>query len=83
MSGRDDDVPSQDGSQSQSWLPTKPLMPFLIGPFNCAGRNLAMMELRFIVARVVHEFDVSLFNGIEFDTANYFGGVKDHLIAGA
>lgn len=58
-------------------------MPFLIGSFNCAGRNLAMMEFRSIVARVIHEFDVSMFNGIKFDAANHFDGVEDHLIAGA
>ncbi|QGA22244.1 hypothetical protein EYB26_009960 [Talaromyces marneffei] len=58
-------------------------MPFLIGPFNCAGRNLAMMELRSVVARVVHEFDVSFPKGVEFDAVNYFDRVKDHFIAGA
>jgi cytochrome P450 len=58
-------------------------MPFLIGPFNCAGRNLAMMELRSVVARVLHEFDVSFPKGIEFDAINYFDRVKDHFVAGA
>lgn len=58
-------------------------MPFLIGPFNCACRNLAMMKLCSVVARVVHEFDVAFPRGIEFDPANYFDRVKDHFVAGA
>lgn len=58
-------------------------MPFLIGPFNCAGRNLAMMELRSVVARVVHEFDVSFPKGVEFHAVDYFDRVKDYFVAGA
>ncbi|BCS24988.1 cytochrome P450 [Aspergillus puulaauensis] len=58
-------------------------MPFLTGPFNCAGRNLAMMELRSVVARVVHEFDIAFPPGSDFDAEDYFGRIKDHFVSGA
>ncbi|OJJ42108.1 hypothetical protein ASPZODRAFT_137494 [Penicilliopsis zonata CBS 506.65] len=58
-------------------------MPFLVGPFNCAGRNMAMMELRSVVARVACEFDITFPPGMDFDAHDYFHRVKDHFIAGA
>ncbi|KAL2794966.1 cytochrome P450 [Aspergillus keveii] len=58
-------------------------MPFLTGPFNCAGRNLAMMELRSVVARVAHEFDISFPTGTNFDAEDYFSRIKDHFVSGA
>jgi cytochrome P450 len=58
-------------------------MPFLTGPFNCAGRNLAMMELRSVVARVAHEFDIAFPAGTNFDAENYFSRIKDHFVSGA
>lgn len=58
-------------------------MPFLTGPFNCAGRNLAMMELRSVVARVAHEFDIAFLPGSDFDAVDYFGRIKDHFVSGA
>ncbi|KAL3465446.1 cytochrome P450 [Aspergillus heterothallicus] len=58
-------------------------MPFLTGPGNCAGRNLAMMELRSVIARVAHEFDVSFPAGSDFDAQDYFSRTKDHFVSGA
>ncbi|KAL4745630.1 hypothetical protein BDW72DRAFT_186361 [Aspergillus terricola var. indicus] len=58
-------------------------MPFLTGPFNCAGRNLAMMELRSVVARVAHKFDIAFPPGSNFDANEYFGRIKDHFVSGA
>lgn len=34
--------------------------PFLIGPRACLGINLAYMEMRIILSRVVWEFDLEL-----------------------
>jgi Cytochrome P450 len=58
-------------------------MPFLIGAYNCAGRNLAMMELRSVVAQVAYEFDIAFPSHTFFDPEEYFSRVKDHFIAGA
>ncbi|KAL4902353.1 hypothetical protein BDW74DRAFT_186886, partial [Aspergillus multicolor] len=58
-------------------------MPFLAGPFSCAGRNLAMMELRSVIAWVAHEFDIAFPPALDFDPGVFFGRVKDHCVAGA
>ncbi|KAL4877038.1 cytochrome P450 [Aspergillus karnatakaensis] len=58
-------------------------MPFLTGPGNCAGRNLAMMELRSVVARIAHEFDIAFPPGQKFDAEDYFSRIKDHFVSGA
>lgn len=36
------------------------LHPFSLGARNCIGQNLAWMELRLILARVIWNFDISL-----------------------
>ncbi|KAJ4367653.1 hypothetical protein N0V83_007238 [Neocucurbitaria cava] len=54
--------------------------PFSTGPYNCAGKGLAMMELRSVVGRVVNEFDVILPEGFVAET--YWEGIKDHFTAG-
>ncbi|PTB64949.1 cytochrome P450 [Trichoderma citrinoviride] len=35
-------------------------MPFSVGPRNCIGRNLAYLEMRLILARMVWNFDIKL-----------------------
>jgi cytochrome P450 len=56
-------------------------IPFSTGSHSCAGKALAMMELRSVVGRVVAEFDVRLDEGTDVDA--YFEGIKDHFTAGA
>ena len=34
--------------------------PFSVGPRNCIGRNLAIVEMRLILARVLFNFDLEL-----------------------
>ncbi|KAL6152337.1 hypothetical protein ACJQWK_04477 [Exserohilum turcicum] len=36
------------------------LQPFLFGPRNCIGRNLALIEMRLVLALVVFEFDIEV-----------------------
>ncbi|KAL8983732.1 MAG: hypothetical protein Q9205_002101 [Flavoplaca limonia] len=47
--------PKQGGSNSA-------FNPFSLGPRNCLGRNLAYLELRLILARLLWEFDFELVN---------------------
>jgi cytochrome P450 len=56
-------------------------IPFMTGPYSCAGKGLAMMELRSVVGRVVNEFDVKVPEA--FDEGKYWEGIKDHFTAGA
>lgn len=37
--------------------------PFSIGPFSCVGKQLALMELRSVVAELVTQFDVEFAPG--------------------
>jgi cytochrome P450 len=54
--------------------------PFMTGPYNCAGKGMAMMELRSVVSRVISEFDVKMPEG--FDEKKFWNGVKDQATAG-
>ncbi|KAK3348217.1 cytochrome P450 [Neurospora tetraspora] len=38
------------------------VQPFNVGPRNCLGRNLAIAEMRLILAKVVYNFDMQLAN---------------------
>ena len=51
--------------------------PFSMGPFGCIGKNLAMMELRTVTARLVTRFDLSLAPGE--DGHRIFHETKDHF----
>ena len=55
-------------------------IPFSTGAYSCAGKALALMEIRSVVARVVAEFDVVLDEGA--DVKAYWEGVMDHFTAG-
>ncbi|KAK7519088.1 putative benzoate 4-monooxygenase cytochrome P450 [Phyllosticta citriasiana] len=48
----------------------QPFLAFHLGPFNCAGKTLAMMVLRVTIARIVQSFDVSFPSG---ETGDHFG----------
>jgi cytochrome P450 len=72
----------------ERWIDKKELvlrkdafMPFMTGPYSCAGKGMAMMELRSVVGRVINEFDVMLPEGFEED--QFWEGIKDHFTAGA
>ncbi|KAF2113871.1 cytochrome P450 [Lophiotrema nucula] len=55
-------------------------LPFLTGPYVCAGKSLAMMEMRSVVAGVVQKYDIVLPE--TFDEEIFFGAVEDHWTTG-
>jgi cytochrome P450 len=73
-------VPERWTTRPEMVLNKQAFMPFSTGPYMCAGRNLAMMELRSVVGRVISEFDVVLEDG--FLPEKYWDGVRDHFTAG-
>lgn len=48
-------------------------MPFSIGKRSCIGQNLAIMELRVILANIVKHFDFELVEDIDIE---YFVTIK-------
>ena len=40
------------------------------------------MELRSVISRTIHNHEVSLPKGVEFDEKKYFDGIEDHFTAG-
>ncbi|KDR72623.1 hypothetical protein GALMADRAFT_757265 [Galerina marginata CBS 339.88] len=68
--------PRPDSFIPERWLPSPTsktkyvtsrdaFVPFSIGPQNCAGRSLAMVEMRYVLAMLVRNFDM------EFDLPKY------------
>ncbi|KAI0706673.1 high nitrogen upregulated cytochrome P450 monooxygenase 2 [Earliella scabrosa] len=55
-------------------------IPFSYGPMNCAGKYLAMMEMRMVVCAFVQKFDFKLREG--WDAAEFETGYKDYFVAG-
>ena len=58
--------------------------PFSMGPFGCIGKNLALIELRTVTARLIKRFDLSLAPGedgsrIKSDTIDHFTVDPGHL----
>ncbi|KAI6379154.1 hypothetical protein MCOR25_002030 [Pyricularia grisea] len=50
--------------------------PFSLGPMSCIGMNLANAELRFILAKMVWNFDMKLHP----DSQNWFDGLKTYIL---
>lgn len=57
---------------------TTAFMPFSIGPANCAGKNLALAEMRAVIAVLVQRFDIKFAEG--YDVGSYEKRVEDRFI---
>ncbi|CAJ2511785.1 Uu.00g074100.m01.CDS01 [Anthostomella pinea] len=57
-------------------------IPFSTRPYNCAGKNLAMTELRSVVARVTGDYDVGFPVEDKFDEEAFFERMTDHFTIG-
>lgn len=52
-------------------------IPFAAGPGNCIGKPLALMEMRFVVAMMVQQFDLEW---AEEYKGGWMEGMKDYLV---
>jgi len=55
-----DFIPERWSSQPELILRRDAFFPFSYGAYSCAGRPMAMMELRMVVAMIVKRFSVSI-----------------------
>ncbi len=53
--------------------------PFSVGPMNCPGKGLAMLEMRMVIVELVKNFVFKLWDG--WDTATYEKEFKDYFTA--
>jgi len=54
--------------------------PFSTGPYNCIGKNVALMELRTLTAHLIRQFDVALAPGE--DGSALLTKSEDHFVTG-
>jgi cytochrome P450 len=53
-------------------------IPFSTGPANCIGKNLAMLEMRMVLAYVMRAFKISFAEG--YDPARWEPELRDHFV---
>lgn len=53
-------------------------IPFSTGPANCAGKTLALLELRYLTVMLVREFDVTFEEGYSADM--WERGLEDRFV---
>ena len=57
---------------------TAAFIPFSYGPANCAGRGLALMEMRMVVALLLQKFEMRFADG--FDTKMWEEHLEDFFV---
>ncbi|MGI4850693.1 MAG: cytochrome P450 [Janthinobacterium lividum] len=57
---------------------TRAYAPFSTGPYNCIGKNLALMDIRMVIVRLLAEFPVIAFAEGE-DGGELFGGLVERF----
>ncbi|CCM04655.1 uncharacterized protein FIBRA_06839 [Fibroporia radiculosa] len=53
-------------------------IPFSMGPANCVGRPLALIEMRMVIAYILHAFELRFANG--YDPASYEKHLQDLFV---
>ncbi|KAF7333641.1 hypothetical protein MSAN_02407100 [Mycena sanguinolenta] len=53
-------------------------IPFSMGPANCVGKNLAMLEIRMVVAHIMQAFELQFSDG--YDTQRWEEDMKDYFV---
>ncbi|KAL5511175.1 hypothetical protein ACEPAH_4390 [Sanghuangporus vaninii] len=79
--------PSPNSFIPDRWLESKgekfttdvsAFIPFAVGRANCAGKNLALMEMRMVVATIVQRFDMKFAEG--YDPVKWEEDLEDFFI---
>ncbi|EJD02376.1 cytochrome P450 [Fomitiporia mediterranea MF3/22] len=69
---------TKDKSKVKFTSNTSAYIPFSYGPANCIGKNLAMLEMRMVVATLVQKFDMKLAES--YDLRNWEDNLQDYFI---
>jgi cytochrome P450 len=67
-------------SASDVILNTAAFIPFSFGPAVCAGKNLALMELRSVVCFVLQHFEISVPAEFRGEVEQWEEQIKDYFI---
>ncbi|BCS22088.1 cytochrome P450 [Aspergillus puulaauensis] len=80
-------IPSRWSSSPELVTCKGAFYPFLTGPYSCAGRNLAYLEIRMVLCSLLSEFSLRFPDGTPYeDMATLFdakGGFRDYFTAHA
>ncbi|OCL03915.1 cytochrome P450 [Glonium stellatum] len=52
-------IPERWTTQPELVKDSSCFIPFSVGPYSCVGKQLALMEMRYVVSQIVHRYDVS------------------------
>lgn len=77
-----------DSFDPDRWLPgstqklhdKRAFFPFLIGPYGCIGKQVALLEMRFAVATIVKTFDLELVGGGTTDGSEWIDKMEDTFL---
>lgn len=76
----DDFIPERWFSQPELILRKDAFFPFSYGAYSCAGKPMAMMELRMVVAMVIKRFSISFALGREAECHRFHEDQADCFI---
>lgn len=70
-----------EGKEKAKILDRTAFMPFSAGPHGCVGKQLAMMEMRVMIARLVWEFEMRFLEGKWMGEEKFRSGYMDYYTA--
>lgn len=70
--------PSASGDNFEVVTTAAAFIPFSYGPANCAGRNLAVVEMRMVVALLMQRFEMRFADG--YDPRQWEEDIQDILV---
>ena len=67
---------SRFSAESKAARPRATFIPFGIGPRNCIGLNLALLEVKVAVIRILHSYSIRVSPETEIPQPEYNSGIR-------
>jgi cytochrome P450 len=80
FSDPDEFIPGRWLGEGSATVTPDAYIPFSRGPANCAGRNLARIEMLMIASLLFHTFDFQIANEDDFKQEVWEDGLKDIFV---